>query len=585
MALSEIIINDLVKSQTNTAINVANYQLLRQYLLERHPLTEVINPINTYLFEQCAADKQAMRNQVIPLACASQKAEDMQEAEQDAYESNQDNSLRTGYISELHRINSKLPQLENDCFQRQAYINQASDERYALQVNLSQANSHIDRIRYDLHSLRSTYPQEQVHSHHTHTHVYPRIYPDLYLLQNEFKNLINERQKLTYLISTKNSLITRENLTLNKELQEKKQMEARSITIKQQIELELPHKEQQRALRNQERTNRDNARKYDDPNLLLQLSRKNFIALKQKIATKNQELDEKQKQLMDTAIELSYPAYLAQLERALPQTICGPQITANENNALKRILSIMQNYMEMSKKENILINSLNETRTNLAARQKEREEGTLKLQHHTTTEPKLVQANKELREATTKLELESKSAGQYRKNALYTALFSSACGLISAGLIDTLIISPLFFAVPGALAMLSVISLTLAIISHFQKSTHDAHIGQNNKDFRSNEVALMHQWKSAYDLKVTIMPNLEAQISQAEKNSALLEQQLLEQQNAMGLLFNKAINVSSTYGEGYTFFKGADEKIIPFPSAPMQTEEIVDQPPSYGSLY
>ena len=584
MALSEIIINDLVQFQTNTAINVSNYQLLRQYLLERLPLANVINPISTYLAEQCNADKQAMLNQVIPLACESQKAEDMHEAEKDEQESNQDNILRAGYLNEHLRLASKLPQLKSDCFQRQAYLNQASDELYGLQVNLSQVNSHIDKVRYELQSLRSTYSQEQVHSHHMHAHVYPHLYPDLYLLQNELNRLTNERQQLTYLISTKNSLITRERLTLNKELQEKKQLEARSVTIKQQIEIELPHKEQRRVLRNQERTNRDNARRADDPNLF-QLSPNNLAKLKQKIATKGQKLDEKQKQLMDAAIEQSYPAYLAQLEQALQQTICGPQITVNESNALKQIVSIMQNFMEMSKKEQMLIHSLNESRTNLAALQKKREEGTLELEHHITTEPKLVQANKELTEATAKLELESKSAGRYRNNTLYTALFGTACSLISAGLIDTLIISPLFFAVPGALAMLGVISLTLAIVAHFQKSTHDVHIGQNNKDIRNNEVALMHQWKNAYDLNVTIIPSLNTQISQAEKNSELLEQQLLEQQNAMGLLFNKAINVSSSYGEGFTFFKGTDAKIISFPSAPPQVDEIVDQPPSYGSLY
>lgn len=46
MALSEIIINDIVQSQTNAVISESNYHILRQYLLERKPVSRVLNPIN-----------------------------------------------------------------------------------------------------------------------------------------------------------------------------------------------------------------------------------------------------------------------------------------------------------------------------------------------------------------------------------------------------------------------------------------------------------------------------------------------------------------------------------------------------------
>lgn len=581
MALSEIIINDLVQSQINTAINESDYQLLRQYLLERLPLSSTINSISTYLSEQCNTDKQAMLNQVIPLACESQKKEDTEEADKDKQESDDDNALKAHYLNEFNNLTAQLHQLESDCFQRQANIKQASNKLYALQVNLTQVNS--DMYSLDRQSLHSSYPQKHVHSHYSHTQVYPHINPDNHLLQNALNRLINEYKTLTYLISTTNNIITEENQILNKSRQEKKQIEEHLVTMKHQIEIELPHKEEQRALRNQERINRDNARKAYDPNLL-QLSPKNFAALKQKIEIKGQKLDNKQKQLMDTALELSYPMYLTQLEHALQQTTYSLQMTFNEKQALKLILGMMKNFMEMSKKENIIINSLNETRTNLYALQKELEENTLKLQHHATTEPKRVQANKELTDATTQLQLESKSAGHYRKNALYAALFGTACGLLSAGLINTLIISPLFFAVPGAFAMLGVISLTIAIIVHFQKAAHDVQIEQNNQQIHNNEKALMNQWKSAYDLSVIIIPNLKMQISQTENQSAQIEQQLLEQQNAMSQLFNKAQNVSSNNGESYIFFKSTEEKMSPFPSAPSMDDEIQDQPPSYGSF-
>lgn len=37
MALSEVVINDIVQSQTKAVISESNYHLLRQYLLERKP--------------------------------------------------------------------------------------------------------------------------------------------------------------------------------------------------------------------------------------------------------------------------------------------------------------------------------------------------------------------------------------------------------------------------------------------------------------------------------------------------------------------------------------------------------------------
>lgn len=596
MALSEIIINDIVQSQTNAVISESNYHILRQYLLERKPVSRVLNPINSLLSEHCNQDKQAIINHLTQLACESQRNHDLQEARSDEQEGINENSLMINYRSELLTLENTLKELDTKCYQQQRQYNQVSRQFNELKVNMTHINQSIDRVRYERQLL-----DQQLNHPYSDGNVYTnpptqtRIYPDLSppqdrhtrdrLLQEE-NRLIEERQKLVHLINSKETEKNKEEQTLNRLHKEKKEAEERYSEVKHQIDVVLPNSEHQRQIRNQERLAREQARAIYDPHLL-QLSHKNLEALKSQIETQIRELDERRNQLMGEATDISYKIYLTQLEQVLQESENGPQITFNENNALKMILAIMKNMEEMAEKEKDIASSIDKERHNLHSLQKSLVGYTRQLERYLTSDPHLVKQNKALTEENTQLQQYSESAHNWRTKAFYASLFSVGGSLISIGILNTFIISPVFFAIPGALAALGVVSLVIAVVSYCQKYFSDMQMEQNNQKIEKNELILMKQWKKANELSLSIIPSLNAKIEQSEKELYALEQKLQDQQHAMSLLLNKAQNVTSNYGGSSNFFGNTTGNVFYLPSAPLHEDsplypEIEGERVNYG---
>ncbi|HCD9731598.1 TPA: Dot/Icm T4SS effector PieE [Legionella pneumophila] len=581
MALSEIIINDIVQSQTNAVISESNYHILRQYLLERKPVSRVLNPINSLLSEHCNQDKQAIINHLTQLACESQRNHDLQESRSDEQEGINENSLMINYRRELLTLENTLKELDTKCYQQQRQYNQVSRQFNELKVNMTHINQSIDRVRYERQLL-----DQQLNHPYSDGNVYTnpptqtRIYPDLSppqdrhtrdrLLQEE-NRLIEERQKLVHLINSKETEKNKEEQTLNRIHKEKKEAEERYSEVKHQIDVVLPNSEHQRQIRNQERLAREQARAIYDPHLL-QLSHKNLEALKSQIETQIRELDERRNQLMGEATDISYKIYLTQLEQVLQESENGPQITFNENNALKMILAIMKNMEEMAEKEKDIASSIDKERHNLHSLQKSLVGYTRQLERYLTSDPHLVKQNKALTEENTQLQQYSESADNWRTKAFYASLFSVGGSLISIGILNTFIISPVFFAIPGALAALGVVSLVIAVVSYCQKYFSDMQMEQNNQKIEKNELILMKQWKKANELSLSIIPSLNAKIEQSEKELYALEQKLQDQQHAMSLLLNKAQNVTSNYGGSSNFFGNTTGNVFYLPSAPLHED-------------
>ncbi len=596
MALSEIIINDIVQSQTNAVISESNYHILRQYLLERKPLSRVLNPINSLLSEHCNQDKQAIINHLTQLACESQRNHDLQEARSDEQEGINENSLMINYRSELLTLENTLKELDTKCYQQQRQYNQVSRQFNELKVNMTHINQSIDRVRYERQlldqQLNHPYSDGNVYTNPpTHTGIYPDLSPpqDRHtrdrLLQEE-NRLIEERQKLMHLINSKETEKNKEEQNLNRLHKEKKEAEGRYSEVKHQIDVVLPNSEQQRQIRNQERLARENARASYDPHLL-QLSHKNLEALKSQIETQIRELDERRNQLMGEATDISYKIYLTQLEQVLQESEKGPQITFNENNALKMILAMMKNMEEMAEKEKDISSSIDKERHNLHSLQKSLVGYTRQLERYLTSDPHLVKQNKALTEENTQLKQYSESADNWRTKAFYASLFSVGGSLISTGILNTFIISPVFFAIPGALAALGVVSLVIAVVSYCQKYFSDMQMEQNNQKIEKNELILMKQWKKANELSLSTIPSLNAKIEQSEKELYALEQKLQDQQHAMSLLLNKAQNVTSNYGGSSNFFGNTTGNVFYLPSAPLHEDsplypEIEGERVNYG---
>lgn len=465
-----------------------------------------------------------------------------------------------------------------------------------LKVNMTHINQSIDRVRYERQlldqQLNHPYSDGNVYTNPpTHTGIYPDLSPpqDRHtrdrLLQEE-NRLIEERQKLMHLINSKETEKNKEEQNLNRLHKEKKEAEGRYSEVKHQIDVVLPNSEQQRQIRNQERLARENARASYDPHLL-QLSHKNLEALKSQIETQIRELDERRNQLMGEATDISYKIYLTQLEQVLQESEKGPQITFNENNALKMILAMMKNMEEMAEKEKDISSSIDKERHNLHSLQKSLVGYTRQLERYLTSDPHLVKQNKALTEENTQLKQYSESADNWRTKAFYASLFSVGGSLISTGILNTFIISPVFFAIPGALAALGVVSLVIAVVSYCQKYFSDMQMEQNNQKIEKNELILMKQWKKANELSLSTIPSLNAKIEQSEKELYALEQKLQDQQHAMSLLLNKAQNVTSNYGGSSNFFGNTTGNVFYLPSAPLHEDsplypEIEGERVNYG---
>ncbi|MBL7481674.1 type IV secretion protein Dot [Legionella bononiensis] len=601
MALSEIIINDVVKYQTNEVISESSYHTLRQYLLERKPLLTVTNAIDSFLNQHYSADKQNVIEQLVQAACDSQKANDAQEARTDEQEKNSDTLLRSNYGQELSSLQSKLTQLETTIYQQNNFSSQLQSQVSEYQINLKQVERSIERVRAERNAIQTRYvvnpgfPQPNVHVHTHNGPQVPNLYPVLYSMQDQINldsllreenRLVDESQRLKELIRLKSTDSAREGYLLGSLNGEKSQTESRLSFIKKQLDVELPKREQQRYIRTQERLARENARNNEDPNLL-QLSSKNREILTQKITAKIDELDQLRTKLTKNAVETSYSVYVSQLEEAL-QGGTDLKLSHYEREALKSITVMMKSYLEMMGQEQTIIKSLDEARNTLKHQQKSLGECTATLQHYVTSNPQLKQTNKDLAEDNRRLKLDSESAGTMRSNALYASLFGGASTLISAAIIGSLVVSPLFFVISGALALATVISLTVAVVYHFQKSATDDRINKNANTISEHEALISKQDTQADNLRTNTIPGLKMSIEESEQTIRRIENQLKEQQFAMKQLFTKAQNVNGVYTDTFQFFgsmPSANASSIR-PSAPDydlsdQTTDYQGYPPQY----
>ncbi|WP_115705857.1 type IV secretion protein Dot [Legionella sainthelensi] len=580
MALSEVVINDIVQSQTKAVISESNYHLLRQYLLERKPLLRILNSISSLLFEHCNSDKQAMINYLTQRACESQINHDSQEAINDEREQENEHALKINYERELYDLQNTLQQLETKCAQQEHYYNQINRQYNEFKISISRVNSNLERLRNE---RQIRYPEGNIHAHIPMTVPLQDQQTWDRLLQEE-NRLVEERQRLTYLFNSKESERTKEEQNLTQYLQEKKESERRYQEIKHQMEIVFPENEQQRHLRNEERLARSRARNTYDPHLQ-QLSPESIEALKQQIESQARELDNQRSQLMSEATEMSYKTYLTQLELALQHSENSPQIMFNEQTALKMIVGMMKNLTEMAEKEKGLINSLDEEQNKLRSLQKSLLECTRQLQNHLTSKPHLVKQNKELTEENERLQLKGEAAASYKKSALYVSLFSMSGSLVSTGIVSALIISPVFFTIPGALAMLSLVALVVALGFQYQKHVSETQREQNSQVMEKNDVILMKDWKKANELSLTTMAELNTKIEKSEKYLVELDQKLKEQQHVMSLVLNKAQSVSTSYSVNSTFFGNTTTgNVVYLPSAPSQ-DELLYPPIEEGTVH
>lgn len=593
MALSEIIINDVVRFQTNAVISESDFQNLRQYLLNREPLLTVTNSIDVFLREHFSADKQTAIEEMAKAACDSQKTSDVKEARADEQEKNNDALLRSNYSQELPSLDNKKSQLDTRIYQQQNYHNQIRSQVSEYKINRDQITHTIARIQSERNIINSryilnaTFPHGHMHTHgqvHTHGHMhthgtvhthypngiqFPNTFPTMLSLQDQIaldslareENRLNdERLRLTRLIDSKDVELFSEGQQLSTIITEKRQTENRYRELKRQLEVEIPNRELQRQARSQERAIREDARAIDDTEML-QLSDKNREALKQRITAKIAELDKTRERLMKSATDTSYPIFIEQLDEVLSGAK-ELEITYGELEALKSIQSKMKKYSKMEQLEQKITHSLQDAKGILSTLQQNLSESTSKLQRYEASNPQLKQTNAELAEDNRRLQPSSEASGSVRANALYWSLFGGTSSVISAAVIGSLVVSPIFFAISGVLALATVISLTVAAVYHFQKSACDDKIDHNNKTIRNNESIISAHDKEVVTLRSTTIPSLRNTIEETSQSIGQMDKKLKELQQGMKQLFTKAQNVIELQSSSNGFFGNQSSNVV-----------------------
>ncbi|KTD57588.1 hypothetical protein [Legionella shakespearei] len=601
MALSEIIINDAVQYQTDATISEANYQALRQYLLERKPLSPVTTAIYSLVSSHCASDKQEFMHHSTLQACEAQKSSDEHEEQNDQWEQKKDTTLHSQYTAELQELQSTLSQLEIRRAPQQRIAKQSRSQVEELRNSLRSLDASIDRIQSERLLLNyqsiPSYPVNNVHvhGHYSTTIGYPNAYTTPYYdygysLQTELRwsslfqeenRLKDERRRLNLLINTKERECSVEEKSLDNIILDQSQAERRYKELKQQLHTVLPNREEQRQIRSQGRMDREQARNAADPDLR-QLSSSNKEQLRYRITRKNSELDDTQNKLMRTATELSYTLYLSQLEQALERTD-GLKITFTERQALKSILATMHSYNEMEGRAKTTQKALNDAKAELQRLQSNLLEKQQQVQHYAASRPQLVSVNQDLEKVNNQHFIERDSAESARTTALFFSLFGVSACSVSAGLVSSLMVSPLFFIIPGVFALGTLISLTVAVIYHFQKSGYEGQIDENKQTILNNQATLEEQGKKAENINTSAIPALQTQIKAAEQNCAQIEKDLKEQQRSMSQLLGRAQNITSTYGGSGAFFNSsANASLYPVLEQPSAPEYDVDLLLNYG---
>lgn len=591
MALSDIVINEEVQNKTNAAIYGSNYRSLRQYLLERKPLLTVTNAISTLLAEHRNTERQEFVLSHTLAACESQSKSDQQDALYDEQEQANDAVLKSSYSKELPVLESTISQLEIKCFIQQNHYSQVLARLAEYKISLAQVNKEIERNSQERSSFNTrypySYPQANIHALYSNL-LYPQTCPTSYIglsiqeqiiwerLINEDLRLVAEQQRLMHLVDVVSGESKREESRLLGLQNEKKHTEERYSEVKGKIDVDLPNKEKQRLIRKQERFMREAARKDGDSNLL-QLSPENREILKQKIATQDHLLESKCNHMMDQVMKISYSSYLHQLELILQQK-SDLQVNFKQCEALKLLISMMKNYSDMEAREQIINNTLHSGKIRLAELQKIRTDCNKQLNQYIISNPEIIKENEKLKEDNNKLALQSESATYYRNLAFYSALFGVGSSLISGGILSTLLISPLFFSLPGILGLFTIVSIVVTIVSHFQKVDKDGQIDKNKVVMSNNEATIFEQCKKATEMSEKEIPALNAQISDIEKEMAQTEQELKQHHKSMNQLLSKAENITdTTYGKTNTFFTYEDE-LDPQPLPTHESASPVNDP-------
>ncbi|QLZ69307.1 hypothetical protein FOLKNPGA_02089 [Legionella sp. PC1000] len=589
MSLSKLNLERSVEEITDKYIESSHYSTLRDSCVLLSPISFVISEIKELLSRILQIDQEESTSDLTSDACSKQYKSDLDEQNQDHKESQDDSLLATTLEFQLQLLREKARSKELEILKYQDNIHRLqvrikSIEELILDKNAKETHQHhshpetADPLAKTTHNHpqpeafeqqddKTTHAHPEVTSHLKTSHAHPDIpqhgHPEIDL-EGEKNTLAKELKSLQRELTTEQ--------LLHRQLIESCSKFSKKL-------LDLPEKEKQRQIRAVARSKRGRARLAGEP-ALLQLSEENCNSLKEAIKAEHKKLHQKQEQLMQRAIEISYQTYLTRLEIYLQSMT---NLIYQENEALKQIIQFMREYLTLKAEEQrvrLVRNNVFVEKEEIVQDKSQKEK---KVERFKQSNPQLTLKNVSLGKENEQLEIAIKERRNYRDTFLKIGLLfffltagGAGAGAAVAG--EIFAITSLFMA-PAALLAVVTLSLFIAALIYTIKNSIDSNqLSKNQTIIRDNIVTITQQNSEMISLEKEIMPELANKISGAEGNLSRLDKHINGLFQHAELKLNNAKKVTVQYPSSQPFFTSDQTSQHTYhdssPSAPFMDESL-----------
>ncbi|HHF7366498.1 TPA: hypothetical protein ACPSKY_001615 [Legionella bozemanae] len=568
MSLSTLNLELSVEQITDKYIESSNYSTLRNSCIFLSPIPFVISETKALLSRILQIDQQESASGLTLDACKKQRQDDLEELKHDQQESVDDSLLAAGLELQLQLLHEKTRS-------REAEIQKYQENIHRLQVRIKNIDelilaarkkdeethhhhSHPETVQPLSKTTHSHSHPETIEQHDDKPHAHPEVASHLKTTHSH-PNTTQHGHPETDLEQEKN-ILTKELSSLQRGLKSEQSLHEELIESHNKISkklLDLPEKAKQRQIRAKARTTREVARLADDPTLL-QLSEENRHSLKKAIEAEHKKLHQKQEQLMQRAIEISYQTYLTRLEIYLQSTTSQ---SYQENEALKQTIQLMHEYLSSKAEEQKIRLARNNAfleKEKIVADKSQKEK---KVEQFKQSNPQLASQNVSLGKENEQLEIAIAERRNYRNTLLKIGLLffflttgGASAGVAAAGGIFA--VTPLFMAPAAVLAVLTLSLFIAALIYTVKKSMDSNQLNKNKTMIKDNCAKISQQDSEIISLENEILPQLANEISEAERNLSVLDKRIERLQQQAELKLNTAKQVTVQYPSSQLPFIG-----------------------------
>ncbi len=608
--LSDVNIKELNRQVTDTYISTATYPTLLQNLVEKSPISTIVDEINTQLTLIVKSDKTNIESFLVNKAYASQIQQDIEENQSDAQEMRKDLLLSSQLTQKTAALREKIStyglRIQNDC----ANIDYLLDKIKELNQQIANydathyqptthehshgptthghshgqtthghshgqtTHGHSHGQTTHRHSHEQTthgHSHEQTthgHSHEQTTHGHGNAEVSL-----KKQKLISLKEKLHAKLNVAQKSLSEIQLEYDK-IKDHAQAIGKSLTI------ELPKKALQRNERAIARTAREDARQ-NNASRKQHLSPHNYQLLVQTIAVAHQNIDKQEKQLKDEVANQSYPLFVKHIQTNLK---AESKLSYHETEALKQVTIHMHNHFEALEKRAIEMKKLKSAQSNKNRLVDELQKEEQKIHQLKNPNSVLESQNQQLLEQNQQLEktIEQRHTLKNRLLKISAFTFLSTGTLLGGAFLAMKLLPlavsliPLLF-IPAGVTAIAIIGLLIAsLIYTVLINSGKSQLKQNIATIASNSELISNQNDAIKTLEQVTIPSLKTQQSDAEQLVTELERRINDLEQEAELFLNKARNVNpaATKDPSSIFTPPTPETTEPSSSASPSKEDI-----------